>query len=94
MIFYYLFINILAFFIFFIDKCKAKHNANRISENKLISIILLGGSLGSLLSMFIFKHKTKKAKFYFFNILSLIIHLLIINLFQDNTVFTIAFSFI
>lgn len=78
MIVYYLIINIIAFFLFMIDKYKAIHHSYRISEKNLFLIILLGGCLGSLLSMQIFKHKTKKAKFYIINMLSFLIHSILI----------------
>lgn len=78
MIIYYLLINVLAFFLFLIDKYKAIHHSYRISEKNLFSIILLGGCVGSILSMLFFHHKTKKAKFYIINILSFFIHIFLI----------------
>lgn len=60
-IYCYLFIiNFLSFIIFWIDKYLAKKKKNRIPENTLLLFSLLGGSLGSILSMLIFHHKTKK----------------------------------
>ena len=46
-----------------IDKALAKAGKFRISEAALIWIAVLGGSVGALLGMFIFHHKTKKKKF-------------------------------
>ena len=60
---YLLIINILSFIIMGIDKLQAIRNRQRISEISLLFISLIGGSLGTLLSMFTFRHKTKKAKF-------------------------------
>ena len=56
-------INIVAFAAFGIDKRKARRGAFRISEGSLFTLALFGGSLGSLLGMFIFRHKTLKPKF-------------------------------
>ena len=56
-------INILAFALWGIDKAKAKANAWRISESALLSIALFGGSLGALLGMLVFHHKTRKWQF-------------------------------
>ena len=61
---YLLVINIIAFITIFIDKAKAKKHNYRVSENTLIVLSLIGGSVGSLLGMTMFRHKTKKKKFY------------------------------
>ncbi len=47
----------------FIDKQKAKRHKWRISENTLILISILGGSIGSIIGMQLFRHKTKHVKF-------------------------------
>ncbi len=47
----------------FIDKQKAKRHKWRISENTLILISILGGSIGSIMGMQLFRHKTKHVKF-------------------------------
>lgn len=47
----------------FIDKEKAKRHKWRISENTLIFISILGGSIGSIIGMHLFRHKTKHMKF-------------------------------
>ena len=46
-----------------IDKEKAKKHKWRISENTLIILALLGGSIGSFIGMNKFRHKTKHIKF-------------------------------
>ena len=46
-----------------IDKYKAKKNLWRIPEATLISVAVIGGSLGSLLGMKLIRHKTKHLKF-------------------------------
>lgn len=79
MIVYYITINIIAFFSFLIDKYKAIHHSYRISEKALFYTMILGGCIGSIIAMLIFNHKTKKAKFYIINILSLFIHTILIS---------------
>lgn len=64
LIIYLLAINLAAFIIYGMDKAKAGTiGARRISEKSLLIIALVGGSLGSLLAMNIFRHKTKKMSF-------------------------------
>jgi uncharacterized membrane protein YsdA (DUF1294 family) len=47
----------------FIDKQKAIRNQWRISEKTLFMVAIMGGSVGSLLGMTYFRHKTKHVKF-------------------------------
>lgn len=60
---YLLIINIVGFFAMWIDKSKAKRGAWRIPENTLFTIALLGGSVGTIIGMYTFRHKTKKLRF-------------------------------
>lgn len=60
---YFALINLLAFIMFWVDKRAAQNGQWRISEKALIIVSMLGGSVGSLISMNIFRHKTKKMKF-------------------------------
>lgn len=62
----YLFvINIAGFLAMGIDKHKAKNNLWRIPESRLFGIAALGGSIGSILGMHAFRHKTRHASFTF-----------------------------
>ena len=63
-ILYLLVINIIAFLAMGIDKWKAKNGAWRIPEQTLMSLVLLGGGIGGIAGMYIFRHKTKKPRFY------------------------------
>lgn len=63
-LYYLLAISVLAFLLFGIDKRKAKKHQHRISEFFLLLMSLFGGSLGSVLGMFIFKHKISKPSFW------------------------------
>jgi len=60
---YLLIINLIGFGIMYLDKKKAKYGRWRIPEKTLLIIALLGGSIGTILGMKIFRHKTKKIKF-------------------------------
>ena len=60
---YLLLINAIAFVLMLADKQKARKNRWRIPERTLIGSALLGGSLGALLGMYTFRHKTKHLKF-------------------------------
>lgn len=60
---YLIIINAAALLLMLIDKQKAKHGKWRISEKTLIGTALLGGSIGAILGMNIFRHKTKHPKF-------------------------------
>lgn len=58
----YLVMNIIVFFMYGIDKAKAKGNKWRIPEKTLI-ISAVFGVFGALGGMSVFRHKTKKPKF-------------------------------
>ncbi len=56
-------VNLFAFFTYGLDKFKAKKHAWRISENFLLLTAAIGGSIGALLGMRVFHHKTLHKKF-------------------------------
>ncbi len=56
---YLIIMNIAGFVSMGLDKSKAKRHAWRIPEATLFIIALLGGSVGSILGMQLFRHKTK-----------------------------------
>lgn len=60
---YLLIINAIGFLIMLIDKEKAKKKKWRIPEATLMGIAAIGGSIGSLMGMYTFRHKTKHLKF-------------------------------
>lgn len=68
-------INIDAFFLYGIDKWKAQRNKWRVTEARLLWIAVAGGSIGALLGMKIWHHKTKHNKFRFGLPAILILHL-------------------
>lgn len=73
MVYYLVFVNVLAFLLYGIDKKKAINKKSRISEFQLLFLSFIGGSVGSLIGMKIFHHKTLKWYFWFLNIAFLII---------------------
>lgn len=60
---YLIVINAAAFLLMLVDKVKAKKNLWRIPEATLFLVAAIGGSIGSLLGMYTFRHKTKHIKF-------------------------------
>ena len=51
-------INVVTFLVYGIDKFKAKQGSWRISEATLLSLAVFGGSIGALLGMQVWHHKT------------------------------------
>ena len=62
-IYYFLAINIFGFFIMWLDKQKAKRGSWRIPEKTLFLVTALGGGIGTIAGMYIFRHKTRKLNF-------------------------------
>ena len=52
-------INLVTFAVYGIDKRRARRGAWRVPEKTLVLLPLLGGSIGALLGMRVFRHKTK-----------------------------------
>lgn len=55
--------TLLTFIAFGLDKWKARHKKWRISEATLLWLAVLGGSVGALLGMRVWRHKTQHKKF-------------------------------
>ena len=56
---YFIVMNVLGFALMGIDKRKAQRSAYRIPEATLFTIAIMGGSLGSVLGMYLLRHTTK-----------------------------------
>ena len=56
-------INVVTFFVYGIDKWKAKKSLWRIREASLLMLAILGGSIGAWLGMKVWHHKTQHKKF-------------------------------
>ena len=60
---YLLTVNALGFILMLADKVKAKKKRWRIPEATLFLVAAIGGSIGSLVGMYTFRHKTKHLSF-------------------------------
>ena len=60
---YLLAVNITSFFLYGIDKYKAKKGKWRISEATLLTMAAIGGSIGAWTGMRLWHHKTMHKKF-------------------------------
>lgn len=56
-------VNILTIIVFGVDKMHAKSNRQRVRIVTLLGLAFIGGSVGALIGMYGFHHKTKKAYF-------------------------------
>ena len=61
---YLLLVNAAGFLLMLVDKIKAKRNLWRIPEATLMGVAAIGGSIGAIAGMNLFRHKTRHVKFY------------------------------
>lgn len=78
---YFLLINLIGFISMYLDKRKSKKHLWRIPEATLFIIALIGGSIGSLIGMYTFRHKTRHWYFVYGMPAILIIQIAIVVLF-------------
>ena len=91
--FFYLYlviINASGFLLMLSDKHRAKKKLWRIPEKILLGTALLGGSLGSLLGMYTFRHKTRHWYFVYGMPAILLLQIALV-MFVLNGPFEIAF---
>lgn len=62
---YFLIINLIGFIFMGVDKSRAKTKSLRIKEKTLFFVAIIGGSIGSILGMYYFHHKTKHKNFVY-----------------------------
>lgn len=74
---YILIINIITFFVMGIDKFKAKRGSRRVPEKTLFTLVFLGGGIGGIIAMYMFRHKNKKTRFVVCFPLILVVEILI-----------------
>ena len=67
--------NLVSFTLYGLDKLKAKKGLWRIRESTLLLIAALGGSVGALLGMEVFRHKTKHWQFKVLVPVFLVLHI-------------------
>ncbi|MBQ0069990.1 MAG: DUF1294 domain-containing protein [Bacteroidales bacterium] len=63
-LYYIVFLTVVTFITYGIDKFKAIKHKRRISEATLLLLAATGGSLGAWLGMWVWHHKTLHKKFY------------------------------
>ena len=63
LIIYFVGINLVTFLLYGVDKWKARKGRWRIPEDSLIWLAVAGGSIGALIAMWLFRHKTRHLKF-------------------------------
>ena len=76
---YLIVINIVTWIAFGLDKWKAKSGKWRIPERTLLLLALVGGSLGALAGMILFRHKTRKPKFFISVPVMFVVHCVIVT---------------
>ena len=79
-------INVLTFFVYGIDKWKARKSRWRIPEATLLLWAVFGGSIGALLGMKLWHHKTQHKKFKYGLPLILIAQIVLLYLINKSQV--------
>ena len=77
---YLIAVNFIGFALMGIDKYKAKKRAFRIPEATLFIVAIIGGSIGSIIGMYAFRHKTRHWYFVYGMPAFLILQILMIAL--------------
>jgi uncharacterized membrane protein YsdA (DUF1294 family) len=62
---YLIIINVISFIVMGFDKNRARKHLWRVPERILFLVAIIGGSIGSILGMYYFRHKTKHPRFVF-----------------------------
>jgi len=78
MVYIFIYINILSFIVYGVDKWQAANNRWRIPESTLLGLAVIGGSIGALIGMKVWHHKTMHKKFKYGLPMILIAQLIII----------------
>ena len=78
LMYYLIAVNVAAWIMYGLDKWKARSGKWRISERTLLIVALIGGSVGALAGMLMFRHKTKKPKFVVGIPVMLVVHCVIV----------------
>ena len=89
---YLIAINVVTFFLYGIDKWKAKRSKWRISEATLLGLAVIGGSIGAWLGMKVWHHKTMHKKFKYGLPLILIVQIAIVFLTSCRSKQTVELS--
>ena len=76
---YYVCINLILFVLMGVDKRKAVKRRFRVPEKTLLLSACLGGGVGGLLGMNLFRHKNRKWVFWVIYILSIAVHTILLG---------------
>lgn len=69
---YYAAMSLVAFILYGVDKSRARRGLWRIKEATLLALSFLGGSVGALIGMKAFRHKTRHNSFWVVGFLGLV----------------------
>lgn len=78
LVIYLIIMNLITCILYGVDKLKAIGGARRIPEKTLLGFTFVGGSVGALIGMQVFRHKTRHLKFQILVPFFLIIHIALI----------------
>ena len=78
LVWYLAVINFTTWVAYGLDKGRAKSGKWRIPERTLLLLALAGGSLGALAGMIMFRHKTRKPKFFISVPVMFVVHCVIV----------------
>ena len=78
LLYYLLILNALGLLLMMVDKSRARKKLRRISEVNLFTIAAAGGAIGEIIAMYMFRHKTKKWKFYVGHPIMATIHIILV----------------
>lgn len=71
----FILLNLATFFMFGLDKKKARQHAYRIPEKTLLTLAFFSGGIGSFLGRHMFHHKTRKWYFSLMDLLGFLVFL-------------------
>ena len=92
---YILSISLVSFLLYTYDKLQAirtSTNISRVSENKLLFFSLIGGTIGSVIAMLLFRHKIKKISFIIKLSLVVIVQAILVYIWIKKFVSPISFQ--
>lgn len=69
-------VNLLGLYAMYNDKLRAKKRAFRVPEATLFAIAIIGGSIGCIIGMYLFRHKTRHWYFVYGMPLILVLQIL------------------
>ena len=81
---YVLSINLISFLAFGFDKYKANRDKWRLKNDFLLGLSFIGGAIGGLIGMKVFRHKTKKSYYKMGLPLMILMHILLLILIMNT----------